>query len=108
MEAVFELAADAPARARAGRHAFAGRGRPDMLLLRRDVFSNGRSRCRINGHPVTVAQLAAVGEHLVDIHGQHDHQSLDTRPHPAGSAGRLRRRAVLALARAISPTRGGA
>ena len=49
---------------------------PIRCCIRRDVYSNGRSRCRINGHPVTVAQLAAVGELLVDIHGQHDHQSL--------------------------------
>lgn len=49
---------------------------PDTLLLRRDVLAGGRSRCRINGHPATVGQLGAVGAHLVDIHGQHEHQTL--------------------------------
>jgi DNA repair protein RecN (Recombination protein N) len=36
----------------------------------------GRSRCFINGHAATLAQLREAGEHLVDIHGQHEHQSL--------------------------------
>lgn len=79
VEAVFELADDAPVKAVLEEMHVLDAEDPNTLVLRRDVFSNGRSRCRINGHLVTVAQLAAVGEHLVDIHGQHDHQSL-TRP----------------------------
>ncbi len=46
------------------------------LLLRRVVDSNGRSRAYLNGTPVTVQQLREVAESLVDIHGQHAHQSL--------------------------------
>ncbi len=46
------------------------------LLLRRVVDANGRSRAWINGSPATVQQLREVGEWLVDIHGQHAHQSL--------------------------------
>ncbi|EXI74593.1 MAG TPA: DNA repair protein RecN [Candidatus Accumulibacter phosphatis] len=46
------------------------------LLLRRVVDSNGRSRAYLNGSPVTVQQLREVAESLVDIHGQHAHQSL--------------------------------
>ncbi|HUW29918.1 MAG TPA: DNA repair protein RecN [Sulfuriferula sp.] len=45
-------------------------------LLRRVVDSNGRSRCFINGRSVTAQQLREAGEFLVDIHGQHAHQSL--------------------------------
>ncbi|GBL44676.1 DNA repair protein RecN [Sulfuriferula multivorans] len=45
-------------------------------LLRRVVDSNGRSRCFINGRSVTTQQLREAGEFLVDIHGQHAHQSL--------------------------------
>jgi len=45
-------------------------------LLRRVVEAGGRSRAFINGRPATVAQLRELGEHLVDIHGQHAHQSL--------------------------------
>lgn len=46
------------------------------LLLRRVVDGGGRSRAYINGSPATVQQLREVGEWLVDIHGQHAHQSL--------------------------------
>lgn len=46
------------------------------LLLRRVVDTNARSRAYLNGSPVTVQQLREVAELLVDIHGQHAHQSL--------------------------------
>lgn len=48
----------------------------DAVLLRRTVDIKGRSRCWVNGTPVTVAQIKEIGERLVDIHGQHAHQSL--------------------------------
>lgn len=48
----------------------------DELVLRRVVDAQGRSRGYINGSAVTITQLREVGEHLVDIHGQHAHQSL--------------------------------
>lgn len=48
----------------------------EELLLRRVVDAGGRSRAYINGSPVTVQQLREVAENLVDIHGQHAHQSL--------------------------------
>jgi DNA repair protein RecN (Recombination protein N) len=48
----------------------------DALVLRRVVDAQGRSRGYINGSAVTITQLREVGEHLVDIHGQHAHQSL--------------------------------
>jgi DNA repair protein RecN (Recombination protein N) len=44
--------------------------------LRRVVAGAGRSRCYINGRPVPVQQLRELGELLVDVHGQHAHQSL--------------------------------
>jgi len=50
-----------------------------LLLLRRTVDAQGKSRAWINGSPATVAQLRAAAEWLVDIHGQHAWQSL-TRP----------------------------
>ncbi len=46
------------------------------LLLRRVVDGSGRSRAYVNGSPVTVQQLREVAESLIDIHGQHAHQSL--------------------------------
>ena len=50
-----------------------------QVLLRRTVDTQGKSRAWINGSPATATQLREVGDHLVDIHGQHAWQSL-TRP----------------------------
>jgi DNA repair protein RecN (Recombination protein N) len=49
---------------------------PDELLVRREVSVKGQSRCFINDSPVTLALQRQVGELLVDLHGQHEHQSL--------------------------------
>lgn len=51
-------------------------GDPGACLLRRTIDANGRSRGFINGHTATLQQLRNAGEYLVDIHGQHAHQSL--------------------------------
>ncbi|TPG21364.1 DNA repair protein RecN [Variovorax guangxiensis] len=51
----------------------------DVLLLRRTVDLQGRSRGWINGSPATATQLRELGDSLLDIHGQHAWQSL-TRP----------------------------
>jgi DNA repair protein RecN (Recombination protein N) len=48
----------------------------DSLLLRRTIDTEGRSRAWINGSAATVAQLKALADGLVDIHGQHAWQSL--------------------------------
>ncbi len=48
----------------------------EECLLRRVVTRDGRSRGYINGQPVPLAQLKELGEKLIDIHGQHAHQSL--------------------------------
>jgi DNA repair protein RecN (Recombination protein N) len=45
-------------------------------IVRRTIDPSGRSRAFVNGRPATVAQLRELGERLVDIHGQHDHQLL--------------------------------
>ncbi|MDT8862538.1 DNA repair protein RecN [Alkalihalobacillus sp. MEB130] len=47
-----------------------------MFILRRNITSQGKSICRINGKLVTLAILREIGQALVDIHGQHEHQSL--------------------------------
>jgi DNA repair protein RecN (Recombination protein N) len=46
------------------------------LVLRRVIDAQGRSRAYVNGSVVTIAQLRDIGEQLIDIHGQHAHQSL--------------------------------
>ena len=47
-----------------------------QLLLRREINHGGRSRCFVNDTPVTLGQMAELGDRLVDFHGQHDHQRL--------------------------------
>jgi DNA repair protein RecN (Recombination protein N) len=49
---------------------------PGVCLLRRVLESGGRSRAYVNGRPSTLQQVKELGERLVDIHGQHEHQSL--------------------------------
>lgn len=48
----------------------------EELIIRRDIFANGRSVSRINGQMVNLATLKQVGQFLVDIHGQHDQEEL--------------------------------
>ena len=48
----------------------------EPLIMAREVGRSGKSRCRINSQTVNVGTLAEIGALLVDIHGQHDHQSL--------------------------------
>lgn len=48
----------------------------NSLLLTRRISSDGKSACKINGRPATVSVLREVGDTLVNIHGQHDSQSL--------------------------------
>jgi len=47
-----------------------------IVMLRRVIDADGRSRAFINGHPATVAQLRELGDTLVEVHGQHASQSL--------------------------------
>ncbi|NLM36758.1 MAG: DNA repair protein RecN [Firmicutes bacterium] len=47
-----------------------------LLVVSREIKMSGRSRCRVNGQNVTVLTLNEVGRLLMDIHGQHEHQSL--------------------------------
>ena len=51
----------------------------DNCILRRLVMREGKSRAYINGRAVTLQMLRTVGEMLIDIHGQHEHQSLTRR-----------------------------
>ncbi|NTW49407.1 MAG: AAA family ATPase, partial [Chlorobiales bacterium] len=48
----------------------------DEMILRREISLKGQSRCFINDTPTTLATLKEVGDLSIDLHGQHDHQSL--------------------------------
>ena len=80
-EAVVEAAFDlngSGARAVTGILAEQGIGmeKGEDLIIRRVISSSGKNKIYINGGLANLATLAAVGRHLADIHGQHEHQSL--------------------------------
>ncbi|MFD0958724.1 DNA repair protein RecN [Paenibacillus chungangensis] len=50
--------------------------REEMLIIRRELTRQGKSSSRVNGQLVTMTMLREIGECLVNIHGQHEHQSL--------------------------------
>ncbi len=75
--ATFDISRLADARAwLAERELDAGTAEQADCILRRTVGADGRSRAFINGKPSTLADLKSLGELLIDIHGQHEHQSL--------------------------------
>ncbi len=47
-----------------------------VLIVARELSANGRNICRLNGRAVTLSVLKEVSRYLIDIHGQHEHQSL--------------------------------
>jgi DNA repair protein RecN (Recombination protein N) len=74
IEAVFELEPDSPAAAvleEAGHPA-----REGVLVIKREISRAGRHRVFVNDSPATVALLERLGETLVELHGQHEHQRL--------------------------------
>ena len=48
----------------------------DEIIIRREILQNGRSVSRVNGQMVNLSVLRSIGQHLVDIHGQHDQEEL--------------------------------
>src|SRR5699024_6412532 len=49
---------------------------PELLVIQREIYQNGRSVCRVNGSIVTISRLKEIGSYLIDIHGQNEHQEL--------------------------------
>lgn len=47
-----------------------------QVILQREIYANGRNVCRANGTLITISALRAIGETLIDIHGQNEHQEL--------------------------------
>lgn len=69
--AVFDLDEHSDATAWLAEHSL---DQDDECILRRVVTKDGKSRAFINGNPVTVRNIRELGQLLVNIHGQHDHQ----------------------------------
>ena len=74
VEAIFQLYLDHPGFAPLEKMGIETDG--GELILRREVLAEGRSRCFANGLAIPVRALHDLGRALVDLHGQHDHQSL--------------------------------
>ncbi|WP_018659851.1 DNA repair protein RecN [Allofustis seminis] len=48
----------------------------NILDIQREIYDNGRSVCRVNGSMITIGKLKEIGNFLIDIHGQNEHQEL--------------------------------
>jgi DNA repair protein RecN (Recombination protein N) len=48
----------------------------EQIILQREIWQNGKSQARINNRPINVTLLREAGQHLLEIHGQHEHQAL--------------------------------
>ena len=73
VEAVFGVEANKNLRTFSENHEIEWR---DEFIVRREISAKGQSRCYVNDSPVPLALQKQVGELLVDLHGQHEHQSL--------------------------------
>ncbi len=75
VEAVFNVAACTTVK-----RVLADMGMPedDELILSRELYAAGKNICRVNGTLVTLTMLRQLTDTLVDVHGQHEHQSLIT------------------------------
>jgi DNA repair protein RecN (Recombination protein N) len=74
VEAVFDLSGRDDLKARLDELGHAAED--DLLILRREVQAEGRNRAWINGSPATAGTVGDFGRVLVDLHGQHEHQTL--------------------------------
>jgi len=80
--AAFDVPRDHPALAILGEHDLDAPDNGDLLVLRRGVNADGRSRAYVNDQPASVGLLRRLGETLVEVHGQHDtHGLLDPGVH---------------------------
>jgi DNA repair protein RecN (Recombination protein N) len=74
VEAVFDISSHQGLRRRLEELGLPDEG--DLVILRREVQAEGRNRAWINGSPATAGSVGELGRDLVDLHGQHDHQTL--------------------------------
>lgn len=75
IEAIFHLSSDHPVWTMLEQMGIEGDAE-DGLMIRREVSNQGKSTARVNGQLVNLTMLREIGEWLVNIHGQHEHQSL--------------------------------
>src|SRR5690554_1221554 len=75
IECTFELPVDHPLW-QSIEHMGIEAAKEEFLIIRREMTASGKSTSRINGQMVNLSMLREIGEWLVNIHGQHEHQSL--------------------------------
>ncbi len=75
IEAMFDLPSSHPVWGKLSQYGINGKS-DELLVIRRELSNQGKSMSRINGQMVNLTILREVGEHLVNLHGQHEHQSL--------------------------------
>jgi DNA repair protein RecN (Recombination protein N) len=76
VEAAFELSPGTPALEWAADHGFEDIVADRHVVIRREVRAEGAGRIRLNGSPCTLAMLRELGGRLLELHGQHEQQSL--------------------------------
>ncbi|WP_020648702.1 DNA repair protein RecN [Solimonas variicoloris] len=76
ISASFELEADSPARRWLAEHELADADDPALLVIRRIVYAEGRTRAFVNGNPVNTGPLRELGEMLIEVFGQSESQTL--------------------------------
>jgi len=78
VEALFDISGNREAKEKINEKApqVRGAGEEDSLLIRRVISRSGRGRVFINGSMATLGALSEIGEELLSIYGQHEHQSL--------------------------------
>lgn len=75
VEAIFHLNNVADARSKAIEYGLLEADQEDTeLLIRREITRTGRNRILVNGHPATNTMVSELGDLLLDVHGQHEHQ----------------------------------
>ncbi|ANS74921.1 DNA repair protein RecN [Paenibacillus yonginensis] len=75
MEAAFDLPPEHPVWVKMKEFGLSGDA-GELLIIRRDISLQGKSTARINGQLVNLTMLREIGERLINIHGQHEHQTL--------------------------------
>ena len=78
VEALFDISGNWEVKERVKEKAqrLSGKGEEDSLLVRRVISRSGRGRAFINGNLATLGMVSEIGEELLSIYGQHEHQSL--------------------------------
>ncbi|ERL65567.1 DNA repair protein RecN [Schleiferilactobacillus shenzhenensis] len=76
VEGMFSIPPAAPTAALLQKYGVTSDDDQDTVVLQRELFTSGRNVCRVNGHLVNTSTLKTIGETLVDIHGQNEHQEL--------------------------------